>query len=95
MIIRDQGTLDIFDGEDSRKARFILPPELHAKAAGLLDRLNAAVTPEDLRAPKGNRLHKLSGDRAGQWSVSINEQYRICFKWGNGEATDVEITDYH
>jgi proteic killer suppression protein len=92
---RDEATRDIFDGTASRKARKALPSELHGKAARLLDRLNAASTPDDLRMPKGNRLHRLTGDRAGQWSISINDRFRICFRWENTEAVDVEITDYH
>jgi len=95
LIIRDRGTQDIFDGEASKQARKTLPTELHEKAAGLLDRLSAAQRPEDLRTPRGNRLHQLTGDRDGQWSVWINDQYRICFNWSNDGATNVEIVDYH
>jgi proteic killer suppression protein len=72
-----------------------LPRELHDKAGGLLDRISAATVPADLRIPRGNRLHALKDDREGQWSVSINDQYRICFGWENGHATNVHITDYH
>jgi proteic killer suppression protein len=86
---------DIFDGVDSQKARGTLPRELHDKAGGLLDRISAATVPADLRIPRGNRLHALKDDREGQWSVSINDQYRICFGWENGHATNVHITDYH
>jgi len=50
---------------------------------------------EDLRIPPGNRLEKLYGDRTGQYSIRINDQYRICFRWANGSAWDVEIVDYH
>lgn len=57
--------------------------------------LDAAVKIEDLKVPPGNRLHKLEGDRLGQYSISINMQYRICFKWIEGSARDVEIVDYH
>jgi proteic killer suppression protein len=95
MRIRDPGTRDVFDGSDTKRARKTLPRALHEKAARLLDRLNAATSPEDLRTPKGNRLHKLTDDRTGQWSISINDQYRICFSWEDAEAVDVEITDYH
>jgi proteic killer suppression protein len=83
--ILDQGTRDVFDGVDSRKARAVLPSHLHDKAAELLDRLNAASLPDDLRTPRGNRLNQLHGDRAGQWSISINGQYRICFAGKMGE----------
>ena len=57
--------------------------------------LNRAKTVDDLRNPPGNRLHPLSGDRAGQHSISINDQWRICFVWKDGNADDVEIVDYH
>ena len=57
--------------------------------------LNAAVQLADLAAPPGNRLHTLEGDRKGQFSISINDQWRICFEWNEGNASHVEITDYH
>ena len=57
--------------------------------------LNAARRAEDLRIPPANRLEKLSGDRKGQWSIRINNQYRICFNWIDNDAYDVEIVDYH
>lgn len=57
--------------------------------------LNAACTIDDLRVPPGNRLEKLVGTREGQWSVRINNQWRVCFSWRDGHAWDVEITDYH
>ena len=93
MKIADSGTQDIFDGSDTADARRTLPLELHTKAARLLDRISAATQPADLRIPIGNRFEKLKGDRAGQYSVRINDQYRICFAW-DGEATGVEIGDY-
>lgn len=64
-------------------------------AARKLDMIDAANTVEDLRAPPGNRLEALHGDRAGQYSIRINDQWRICFRWENGAAHDVEIVDYH
>ena len=57
--------------------------------------LDSAVSLEDLKVPPGNRLHPLDKDRKGQYSISINMQYRICFRWKDGNATEVEITDYH
>lgn len=57
--------------------------------------LNAAVAPEDLRVPPGNRLEALAGDRAGQWSIRINDRWRLCFVWSDGHAEQVEIVDYH
>ena len=59
-----------------------------------LDMLHAARKLEDLKVPPGNRLHKLTGDRVGQHAISINDQYRVCFAWRDGNAYDVEITDY-
>ena len=81
----------IWSGQTSKK----LPQEIQVKARMKLRMLDAAVKVEDLRVPPGNRLHKLEGDRAGQYSISINMQYRICFKWNEGNAQDVEIVDYH
>lgn len=60
-----------------------------------LDLLHAAVRIEDLLSPPGNRLEKLKGDRAGQWSIRVNDQWRICFVWGGRDAHDVEFIDYH
>ncbi len=57
--------------------------------------LNAAHDLKDLRVPPGNRLKALKGDRQGQYSIRINEQHRVCFRWENGDAYDVEIVDYH
>ncbi|MCP1560726.1 UNVERIFIED_ORG: plasmid maintenance system killer protein [Methylobacterium sp. SuP10 SLI 274] len=57
--------------------------------------LNAASVVSDLRSPPGNRLEKLSGDREGQWSIRINDQWRICFRWDGSGPEDVEIVDYH
>ena len=60
-----------------------------------LEQLNAAIRLDDLRIPPGNRLEALRGDRAGQFSIRINDQWRICFTWRSGDAHDVEIVDYH
>lgn len=60
-----------------------------------LEILNAALSLDDLRIPAGNRLEKISGDREGQYSIRINDQYRVCFEWKEGNAYDVEIVDYH
>lgn len=70
-------------------------PELQRAAQKKLRLLNAASELNSLRVPPGNRLEKLAGDRAGQHSIRINDQYRICFVWTDNDATDVEITDYH
>jgi proteic killer suppression protein len=95
MHISDRGTLDMFNGKNTAAARRALPRQLHRKAAELLDRLNAATDPSDLQSPASNRLEKLRGDRKGQWSVRINDAYRICFAWQQGEGSNVEIVDYH
>ncbi len=57
--------------------------------------LDAAIRLEDLRIPPGNRLHRLTGDRAGQWSIRVNDRYRLCFRWSGNDAHDVEIVDDH
>lgn len=85
---------DIYDGVNSRQARRI-PGELHAKAQRLLDQINAAVVVETLRSPPGNRLERLRGDWEGFWSIRINDQWRIVFRWEDGDALDVDIIDYH
>jgi proteic killer suppression protein len=72
-----------------------LPQEVLARAKRRLDRLNAVTAVEQLRQPPGNRLHLLTGDRQGQWSASINMQWRMCFRVEKGNALDVEIYDYH
>ena len=71
------------------------PPDLIKSARRKLVMIDNAGTLSDLRAPPANRLELLKGDRAGQHSIRINDQYRICFRWIDGSAQDVEITDYH
>ena len=66
-----------------------------AQAERKLQMLDSADTIDDLRSPPGNRLEKLSGDRLGRWSIRINNQWRICFRFENGNAYDVEVVDYH
>ncbi len=84
-------TARIWDGESSRK----FPGDIQDRALRKLRQLDAARTLDDLRNPPGNRLEALKGDRKGQMSLRINEQWRICFVWKNGDAEDVEIVDYH
>ena len=81
----------IFKRQRSRK----LPPEIQQVVLRKLRMINNASSLADLRIPPANRLEKLAGDRAGQWSIRINEQYRICFEWRESDAFDVEIVDYH
>ncbi|RTE87416.1 MULTISPECIES: type II toxin-antitoxin system RelE/ParE family toxin [Gammaproteobacteria] len=84
-------TLEFFNWGRCRK----LPFSLHERASRKLDYLNSATSIEDLRVPPGNKLHALSGDRVGQHAISVNDQWRICFRFENGDAYDVEICDYH
>lgn len=79
---------------NSRYARE-LPRELHAKAQRLLDQLNAVIKVDTLRTPPGNRLEMLKGDLENFWSLRINEQWRIIFRWEESDAVDVDIIDYH
>lgn len=87
----DKETEVIWSGRRSRK----LPADIQSRALNKLNLIDAAETLEDLKSPPSNRLHELSGDRAGQHSVSINMKWRICFVWKDGNAYDVEIVDYH
>ena len=88
---RDAETEKIWAGLRSRK----LPHAIQAGALRKLRLIAAARRIDDLRVPPGNRLEPLRGDRAGQWSIRINDQWRICFRWTEGGADDVEIADYH
>jgi proteic killer suppression protein len=88
---RDRDTQRLFDRQPARK----LGPDVQRVALRKLRQLDAAVSLEDLRVPPGNRLEKLSRDRAGQHSIRINDQWRVCFRWVGGDAHDVEIVDYH
>jgi proteic killer suppression protein len=90
---RDEETEFIWKGRFSKKIK--LPVRLHNVARRKLRMIAAATTLETLRVPPQNRLEALKGKRDGQWSIRINDQWRICFHWENGNAFDVEITDYH
>ena len=92
---RDEGSEDVFDGRDTKRARKRCPPDLVKVARRKLDQINQAVEFEDLRVPPNNRLEQLCGDRQGQHSIRINDQYRLCFGWADSGAEDVEIVDYH
>jgi len=89
----DSETELVWNGCFSKKIKLL--SQLQEMARRKLRMLAAATTIETLRVPPGNRLETLRGDRTGQWSIRINEQWRICFKWEDGNASDVEITDYH
>lgn len=78
---------------DGAAKRF--PPELATRAVRKLEYVALATNVEDLRVPPGNRLHALKGDRKGQHAIAVNDQWRICFRFVDGDAYDVEICDYH
>jgi len=87
----DKETAKVFGLEYSRK----LPTDIQERALMKLQQLYAAEDLRDLAIPLSNQLEALKGDRKGQYSIRINKQWRICFKWKDGHAADVEITDYH
>jgi len=84
-------TEKIWNGNVSRK----FPRDMQDRALRKLRQLDAALTIDDLKNPPGNRLEDLKGDRSGQKSIRVNQRWRICFKWENGEAHEVHIVDYH
>ena len=88
---KDKETQKIFERQRSRK----LPSEIQQVALRKLRMLNQSTTLQELRIPPANRLERLSGDREGQYSIRINNQWRICFEWQNDDAFNVEIVDYH
>jgi proteic killer suppression protein len=88
---KDDETKKIYQRQRSRK----LPADIQQVALRKLRMVNNAISINDLRVPPANRLEKLSGNRAGQWSIRINDQWRVCFRWEGSDAYDVEITNYH
>lgn len=87
----DKEAEKIWQGTPSRR----LPADIQVVARRKLRMLNSAATLDDLRVPPANRLEALKGDRKGQHSTRINDQWRVCFQWKDGDALDVEIVDYH
>ncbi|HSU24695.1 MAG TPA: type II toxin-antitoxin system RelE/ParE family toxin [Pyrinomonadaceae bacterium] len=87
----DKETKKLFDRQSSRR----IPADVARAARRKLEILNAAENLSDLRVPPSNRLEKLKGDRKGQNSIRINDQWRICFRWNGNDAFEVEIVDYH
>jgi len=87
----DKLTAAVFDGHRVKA----LPPQVQDVARRKLKAIDAAKAIDDLRVPPGNRLERLARDRKGQWSIRINDQWRACFRWENGDAHDVQVTDYH
>ena len=88
---KDKETQKIFERQRSRK----LPSEIQEVALRKLRMLNRAETLQDLRVPPANRLERLAGNRKDQYSIRINDQWRICFEWQDGDSLNVEIVDYH
>ncbi|MFC1544209.1 type II toxin-antitoxin system RelE/ParE family toxin [Gemmatimonadota bacterium] len=91
----DGATEDLFNGVSTRRPRHACPPDLWPAARRKLFQLNRIRSLRELNQPPGNRLKRLRGNRAGQHSIRINDQYRIFFRWEDGYADDVEVTDYH
>ncbi|UCF89171.1 MAG: type II toxin-antitoxin system RelE/ParE family toxin [bacterium] len=87
----DRHTMELF--QDGKSKRF--PPEIWRRARMKLEYLDLAAGLNDLKTPPSNRLHELKGDRKGQYSISVNDQWRICFRFIDGDAFEVELTDYH
>lgn len=87
----DVETESFFTSGKSRR----LPPDILKRAGMRLNQLHAVTRVEDLRLPPSNHLEALSGNRAGQWSIRVNQQWRVCFRFENGDAFDVEVVDYH
>ena len=92
---KDQITRDIFDGHDTKAARKRLPVKLWKVAQRKFDQLDSVAFLDELKVPPGNMLEKLKGDRVGEYSIRINDQFRICFIWTEAGPDKVEIVDYH
>lgn len=92
---REGGTEDLFNGLNTRSARRACPRQLWSIARRKLDLLDSAAVLSDLAVPPGNRLERLGGDRKGQFSIRINDQFRICFVWAATGPEQVEVVDYH
>ncbi len=92
---KNQATEDIFNGKNTKNARKLCPRSLWRVSARKLDQLDSVVKLEELKVPPGNRLERLTGNRKEEFSIRINDQYRICFKWSEPGPFNVEITDYH
>ncbi len=88
---KDDETQNIYRRRRSRR----LPSDIQQVALRKLRMINNAISINDLRVPPANHLEKLSGNRAGQWSIRINDQWRVCFEWQGSDAYNVEVTDYH
>jgi proteic killer suppression protein len=92
---KNTGTEDVFDGTASKAARKCCPQSIWPVARRKLDQINRVQEITELQIPPENRLEQLKGDRENQYSIRINQQYRICFIWEEGQAYELEVTDYH
>jgi len=92
---KNKATEDVFNGKSTKVAMKVCPKRLWKIATRKLDQLDSVSTLEELNVPPGNRLESLSGKRKGEFSIRINDQFRIVFKWTETGPADVEITDYH
>ena len=92
---KNAGTEDIFNGRRTQAAQRTCPQSLWKIAIRKLDQLDSVTALPELQIPPGNRLEALKGDRQGQQSIRINDQYRICFRWTEPGPAEVEIVDYH
>ena len=87
----DKHTKSLYESGTSKK----FPPDIHARTSRKLEYVNLASTLDDLKVPPGNKLHKLTDDREGLHAIAINDQWRICFRFDDGDAFDVQVCDYH
>jgi len=87
----DRRTAELYDTGKSKQ----FPPDIWSRALRRLEYVDLALHVDDLKVPPSNRLHKLEHDRKGQYSISVNKQWRVCFRFVDGDAYDVELTDYH
>jgi toxin HigB-1 len=92
---KNKGTENIFNGKNTKDARIICPQSLWKNASRKLDQLDSVRRLDDLKVPPDNTLEALKGDRQGEYSIRINNQYRICFIWSDNGPDQVEIIDYH
>jgi toxin HigB-1 len=92
---KDKASEEIFYGVASKQAQKACPQSLWRVATRKLDQLDSVTALDELRIPPGDRLEALSGNLASQFSIRINQQYRICFKWEENSPLEVEVTDYH
>ena len=89
--VADRRTQELFEEGRARG----IPEHIANRVRRKLDRLNTVSRLDELRVPAGNRLHALHGDREGQWAIAVNERWRICFRFADGDAYEVEFCDYH